>query len=78
MMPVVWCFLSILDVYRALKAKSMTSQSFSKMKGITDLRDKVMAQPESFFINYNELEGKKFKLLERISAQQVLKIIKPK
>ena len=54
------------------------SQLFSNVKAIKDLPRELINQLETFFINYNELEGKTFKPLKRINAQQALKIIKPK
>ena len=54
------------------------SQLFSNIKTIKDIPPELIKQLETFFINYNELEGKKFKPLKRINAQQALKIIKPK
>ena len=54
------------------------SQLFAEVKEIKDLPPDIIEQLETFFINYNELEGKKFMPLKRINAQQALKIIKPK
>lgn len=54
------------------------SQLFSNIKTIKDMPRELIKQLETFFINYNELEGKKFKPLKRINAQQSLKMIKSK
>ncbi|HEX5154657.1 MAG TPA: inorganic diphosphatase [Parafilimonas sp.] len=54
------------------------SQMFADIKGIKDLPHDVIDQLETFFINYNELEGKKFRPLKRLNAQQAFKLIKPK
>ena len=54
------------------------SQMFAHVKEIKDIPRDVVNQLETFFINYNELEGKKFKPLKRLNAQQALKLIKPK
>ena len=54
------------------------SQMFAHVKEIKDIPRDVINQLETFFINYNELEGKKFKPLKRLNAQQALKLIKPK
>jgi len=54
------------------------SQLFAHVKEIKDIPRDVVSQLETFFINYNELEGKKFKPLKRLNAQQALKLIKPK
>lgn len=54
------------------------SQLFTGVNSMADL-PKVMADEiESFFINYNELEGKKFKPIKRLNAKQAMKLIKPK
>ena len=54
------------------------SQLFADVYSINDLPKDIIKQLETFFINYNELEGKKFKPLKRIDAKQALKLIKPK
>ena len=54
------------------------SQMFAHVKEIKDIPRDVINQLETFFINYNELEGKKFKPLKRLNAQQAFKLIKPK
>ena len=54
------------------------SQMFVSVKEIKDLPRDIIDQLENFFINYNELEGKKFKPLKRLNAQQAFKLIKPK
>jgi inorganic pyrophosphatase len=53
------------------------SKLFANTKIIKGLSREIITQLEAFFINYNELEGKKFKPLKRINAQQALKLIKP-
>ena len=54
------------------------SHLFEGVKELEDLPDDVLDQLETFFINYNEVEGKKFKPLKRMDAQKALKLIKPK
>ncbi len=54
------------------------SQLFADVHSINDLPKDIIKQLETFFINYNELEGKKFKPLKRVDAKQALKLIKPK
>ncbi len=54
------------------------SQMFSLVKEMDDLPEDVIEQLETFFVNYNELEGRKFKPLKRVKAQQALKMIKQK
>src|SRR5205814_8512585 len=52
------------------------SHLFDDVKELEDLPDDVLDQLETFFINYNEVEGKKFKPLKRMDAQKALKLIK--
>ena len=54
------------------------SQVFAGIKEMKELPRNIINQLETFFINYNELEGKKFKPLKRVNAQQAFKLIKPK
>ena len=51
---------------------------FANMKTLGDLPQPVIEQLEKFFMNYNELEEKKFKPLKRLDAKKALKLIKPK
>ena len=54
------------------------SQFFAGVKSMADLSKDMVDELEKFFINYNELEGKKFKPIKRLNAQQAMKLIKPK
>ncbi|HEY2727194.1 MAG TPA: inorganic diphosphatase [Parafilimonas sp.] len=54
------------------------SQLFANVKSIEDLPQDIIEQLETFFINYNKIEGKKFKPLKKIDAKKALKLIKPK
>jgi len=54
------------------------SQLFAQVESIEDLPKDIIKQLESFFINYNEEEGKKFKPLKRIDAKKAYELIKPK
>jgi inorganic pyrophosphatase len=54
------------------------SQMFSLVKEMDELPEDVVEQLETFFVNYNKLEGRKFKPLKRLKAQQALKMIKQK
>ncbi len=54
------------------------SQLFAGITSLSDLPKDIIKQLETFFINYNELEGKKFKPLKRVDAKQALKLIKMK
>ncbi len=54
------------------------SQMFVDVKSIEDLPKEIIQQLESFFVNYNEEAGKKFKPLKNIDAKEAYKLIKPK
>ncbi len=54
------------------------SALFAEVNEIKDLPDDVIHQIETFFINYNNLSGKKFKPLKRVDAKKALKLIKKK
>lgn len=54
------------------------SHVFAKVNDINDLPEDVIKQLESFFINYNEEAGKKFKPLENLNANDAYKLIKLK
>ena len=54
------------------------SQFFAGVKSMADLSKDMVDELEKFFINYNQLEGKKFKPIKRLNAQQAMKLIKPK
>ena len=56
----------------------LASVLFAGIHSIKDLPRDLIMQVESFFINYNNLEGKIFKPIKHISSQQALKLIKPK
>jgi inorganic pyrophosphatase len=61
-----------------LLAVPLASQLFQTIGSIHDLPKEIVTQLESFFINYNKLEGKIFKPIKHISSQQALKLIKPR
>jgi inorganic pyrophosphatase len=48
----------------------------AKVKSIEDLPDEILDELEEFFINYNKIEKKEFKVLERLSAKDAFKLIK--
>ena len=50
-------------------------KSFKKIKSIEDLPEEILEELENFFINYNDLEGKKFKPLKRLDAKEANKEI---
>jgi len=53
-----------------------SSLLFTSIKTIANLPPGIIQQLEKFFINYNELENKKFTPLKRLNAKQALKLIK--
>lgn len=54
----------------------VASQIFANVKSIEDLPKDVIEQLQSFFINYNEEEGKKFKPIKNVNAKDAYKLIK--
>lgn len=54
------------------------SKQFAAIKTLNDLPVNMIDEIESFFINYNTLENKIFKPLERLDAAQALQLIKSK
>lgn len=51
------------------------SKMFSNINNINDLPKKVLNELEHFFKSYTSIEGKQFKPLERINAQQAFDLI---
>ena len=45
------------------------SNIFEKVKSVEDLPRQIMDDLEEFFVDYNKLEGKKFKALEKIDPK---------
>jgi inorganic pyrophosphatase len=52
------------------------SSIFEDVKSIKDLPARIMDQLEEFFVDYNKLEGKKFKALSKLNAKEALNLIK--
>ena len=48
---------------------------FAEVKEMKDLPAGIIKQLETFFINYNEQESKKFKILKRIKAAKALQLM---
>jgi inorganic pyrophosphatase len=46
------------------------SNIFENVKSMHDLPEKTMDQLEEFFVDYNKLEGKKFKALEKMNPKE--------
>jgi inorganic pyrophosphatase len=54
----------------------MVPQLFPDVNKLDQLPESIINQLEHFFRNYNEQAGKAFKVLERLSATQALKLLK--
>lgn len=52
------------------------SEMFKEIKSIKDLPKDITKQLTTFFINYNELAGKKFEPLGEVNETEALKLIK--
>ncbi|HVU57761.1 MAG TPA: inorganic diphosphatase [Puia sp.] len=52
------------------------SNIFEKIKDIKDLPDSIVKEIEDFFIDYNKIQGKEFKALEKLHARDAEKMIK--
>ena len=48
---------------------------FKKIKSIEDVPKEIMEELEQFFTNYNNIEGKFFKPLERLDAKKAVKLL---
>jgi inorganic pyrophosphatase len=51
------------------------SNIFQKVQRMHDLPDQIMDQLEEFFVDYNKLEGKKFKALEKMGPKKAQQLI---
>jgi inorganic pyrophosphatase len=51
------------------------SSIFDKIKSVDDLPETILKQLEGFFVNYNRLAGKEFKVLKKLDAKDALKQI---
>jgi inorganic pyrophosphatase len=51
------------------------SNIFENIQKIEDLPKQITDDLEEFFVDYNKLEGKKFKALEKLGPKQVMKLI---
>jgi inorganic pyrophosphatase len=52
------------------------STIFEKIKDIDDLPGNIVTQIEDFFVDYNKVQGKEFKALEKLHAGDAKKMIK--
>lgn len=51
------------------------SRAYGHLWEITDLPEQILKETEDFFVNYNRVEGKVFKPLGIMNAQEAIKII---
>lgn len=51
------------------------SNIFEDVKSMDDLPSRIMDQLEEFFVDYNKLEGKKFKALEQLGPKEAQHLI---
>jgi inorganic pyrophosphatase len=51
------------------------SNIFEKVRSIDDLPDKIMKELEVFFTNYNQIEGKEFRVVKKMDAREARKLI---
>jgi inorganic pyrophosphatase len=51
------------------------SNIFEKVASMDDLPAQITDQLEEFFVDYNKLEGKKFKVLDQMSAKKAQRLI---
>jgi inorganic pyrophosphatase len=51
------------------------SNIFKKVESMHDLPGQIMDQLEEFFVDYNKLEGKKFKALEKMGPKEAQRLI---
>lgn len=51
------------------------SNIFEKVKTIEDLPKQIMDDLEEFFVDYNKLEGKKFKALKKMDSKEARRLI---
>ncbi len=51
---------------------------YKDINSIDDLPDKVIKEIENFFINYNKMQEKQFKVLAKLNVRAAMKIIKEK
>ncbi len=59
-----------------LIAAGVNDSSFSNINSIEQLPGQLMDEIEAFFVNYNKVEGKKFKILRTCDSGQAAKLLK--
>jgi inorganic pyrophosphatase len=58
-----------------LVAVAETAHIYAHLKGLKDLPKQILREIEQFFVNYHELQGKKYKLLACKGEKTALKLI---
>jgi len=53
-----------------------SNHEFADVKDIKDLDKKLLEELEKFFVNYHDMEGKKYKVLGLVGAKNALKLLK--
>lgn len=51
------------------------SKQFAAIKDMDDLPQKEIDEIESFFVQYNKMEGKEFKILEVLNTKKALRLL---
>jgi inorganic pyrophosphatase len=64
------------EVNDRLLAVSIHSYSHEKIKSVDELTPSILTQVEHFFVSYNEMRGKKFKLKGQGGPKQALAILR--
>ena len=59
-----------------LLAVERAAHDYAEITDINDLDKKLLEELEKFFVNFHQLEGKKYKVLDRCDAQSALKLLK--
>jgi inorganic pyrophosphatase len=54
------------------------SNIFEKVDAMSELPSNIMNDLEQFFVDYNKLEGKKFKILEKMGPKEAQRLVQPK
>lgn len=59
-----------------LLAVERGNHEYSEIGDIGDLSKKLLKELEQFFVNYHQLEGNKYKVLQRAGANDAMKLLK--
>jgi inorganic pyrophosphatase len=64
------------EINNRLLAVSVRSYSHEKISSLTELTPSLLIQLEEFFVSYNKLHGRKFKVTDRGGPERALALIK--